>query len=86
MRDRTFGALALTTLTLGFAYYTVWALVVPLVDDGHPALKYFPKPELAVAIPGYLGAALVSACVFVVGAHMIAHKPESATKEAKKAR
>jgi len=86
MRDRTFGALALTFLTLAFVYYTVWALVTPLVDDGHPALNYFPKPELAVAIPGYFGAALVSASVFVVGAHMIAHRPERATNEAKKRR
>ena len=43
MRDRTFGALALAALTLAFVYYTLWLLVVPLVDDGHPALALFPN-------------------------------------------
>ena len=78
MRDRTFGALALAVLTALFAYYTVWALVTPLIDVGHPVLKLFPSPELAVAIPAYLGACVVCASVCVVGVAMITHKPKRA--------
>ena len=49
MRDATFGAIALAVLTSLFVYYTVWALVTPLIDAGHPVLAYFPKHSDAVA-------------------------------------
>lgn len=82
MRDRTFGALALAALTLAFVYYTLWLLVVPLVDDGHPALALFPRPELAVAFSAHLGAGVVCLSVFIVGAAMIVHRPRKEEKRA----
>ena len=82
MRDRTFGALALAALTLAFVYYTLWLLVVPLVDDGHPALALFPRPELAVALSAHLGAGVVCLSVFIVGAAMIVHRPRKGEKRA----
>ena len=69
---------ACTAATVAFAYYTVWALVTPLIDVGHPVLKLFPSPELAVAIPAYLGACVVCASACVVGVAMITHKPKRA--------
>jgi dolichyl-phosphate mannosyltransferase polypeptide 2 regulatory subunit len=78
MRDRTFGALALAALTALYAYYTIWALVTPLIDVGHPVLRLFPRFELAVAIPAYLGACVVGASACVVGVAMIAHDPKRA--------
>jgi dolichyl-phosphate mannosyltransferase polypeptide 2 regulatory subunit len=52
--------------------------VTPLIDVGHPVLKLFPSPELAVAIPAYLGAGVVCASACVVGVAMITHKPKRA--------
>ena len=75
MNDRAFGAVALAFLTVAFVYYTAWALVTPLIDEGHPVLRLFPRTELSVILPGYLGGTLVLGCFFVVGAHMIAHRP-----------
>jgi len=75
MKDRTFGAVCLTALSAGFLYYTVWALVVPLIDDGHPVLKFFPHHDLAVAVPAYLGVGVVSVSFFLVGLTMILHRP-----------
>ena len=78
MDDRSAGLAIFVCATALFAYYTVWALVTPLIDVGHPVLKLFPSPELAVAIPAYLGACVVCASACVVGVAMITHKPKRA--------
>ena len=78
MNDRVIGLVLCTAATVAFAYYTVWALVTPLIDVGHPVLKLFPSPELAVAIPAYLGACVVCASACVVGVAMITRKPKRA--------
>jgi len=49
--------------------------VVPLIDDGHPVLKFFPHHDLAVAVPAYLGVGVVSVSFFLVGLTMILHRP-----------
>ena len=78
MDDRSAGLAIFVCATALFAYYTVWALVTPLIDVGHPVLKLFPSPELAVAIPAYLCACVVCASACVVGVAMITHKPKRA--------
>ena len=42
MNDRVLGLVLCTAATVAFAYYTVWALVTPFIDDDHPVLDWFP--------------------------------------------
>ena len=82
MRDATFGAIALAALTSLFVYYTVWALVTPLIDAGHPVLAYFPKHSDAVAWPGFAGVVVTFVSFFLIGAAMLAHAPVAKAKRA----
>ena len=82
MRDATFGAVTLAVLTAAFVYYTVWALITPLIDHGHPVLAYFPKASDAIVWPNFAGVVIVFGSVFIVGAAMIAHKPLPKSKRA----
>jgi dolichyl-phosphate mannosyltransferase polypeptide 2 regulatory subunit len=34
-----------------FTYYTIWTLLMPFVDVGHPLHNYFPPREYAIKIP-----------------------------------
>ena len=51
MSDRVLGACLLVAASLGFAYYTVWALALPFVDAEQPLHALFPPRHLAVALP-----------------------------------
>ena len=58
MNDRVLGLVLCTAATVAFAYYTVWALVTPFIDDDHPVLDWFPDRRYAVLLPAALGALL----------------------------
>jgi len=51
MQDRTMGMLLLLISTTVFSYYTLWALLMPFVDEGHVLHAYFPPREYAVKAP-----------------------------------
>lgn len=39
-------------VTLGaFAYYTLWVIVVPFIDDDHVVQQFFPDPYFALVMP-----------------------------------
>ncbi|ORX94180.1 dolichyl-phosphate mannosyltransferase polypeptide 2 [Basidiobolus meristosporus CBS 931.73] len=50
-QDRRLGATILAVSTIVFLYYTVWAMIMPFVDEGHLLHEYFPPPEYAIRIP-----------------------------------
>ncbi|KAF0546619.1 dolichol phosphate-mannose biosynthesis regulatory [Gigaspora margarita] len=50
-QDRAIGATLLLSSASLFAYYTIWALIMPFVDDGHPLHEYFPDRKYAIIIP-----------------------------------
>ncbi|KAI9034361.1 dolichol phosphate-mannose biosynthesis regulatory [Hyaloraphidium curvatum] len=51
LEDRIAGAGLIAVGFAVFAYYTLWALVLPFVDSDHPARAYFPPPEWAIRVP-----------------------------------
>ena len=81
MNDRSIGLVLCAAATVAFAYYTVWALVTPFIDAGHPVLEWFPDRRYAVLLPAALGALLVACvCVFlgtVMAVHLVNHGPKS---------
>ncbi|KAJ2158758.1 hypothetical protein GGF46_003539 [Coemansia sp. RSA 552] len=51
INDKAVGAAMLAFGAFVFTYYSVWTLVIPFVDKGHPAHALFPPQWFAVAIP-----------------------------------
>ncbi|TID26488.1 hypothetical protein E2P81_ATG00960 [Venturia nashicola] len=87
MLDRLVGLAMLIVATTVFAYYTVWALLMPFVDEEHPLHSLFPPRVWAIRIPVILillGSAVVGSFLSVV---MIRSNRKQAlkAKQAKKA-
>ncbi|KAI8992393.1 dolichyl-phosphate mannosyltransferase 2 regulatory subunit [Pilobolus umbonatus] len=49
--DKTVGTITFFTTLSIFTYYTVWVLIMPFVDEGHPSQQYFPAWKYAIEIP-----------------------------------
>lgn len=58
------------TATL-FAYYTLWCLATPYIDEGHPLLRAFPPRYYAVLLPTLTGVILASVTVGFIGCVMV---------------
>ncbi|KAJ2777337.1 Dolichol phosphate-mannose biosynthesis regulatory protein [Coemansia javaensis] len=54
VHDKAIGAALLAIGSFVFAYYSTWTLVIPFVDEDHPARRLFPPQWFAVAIPVFL--------------------------------
>ncbi|KAJ2712006.1 Dolichol phosphate-mannose biosynthesis regulatory protein [Coemansia spiralis] len=54
INDKAIGAALLAVGSFVFAYYSIWTLVIPFVDEDHPARQLFPPQWFAVAIPVFL--------------------------------
>ncbi|KAG9302163.1 hypothetical protein G9A89_020597 [Geosiphon pyriformis] len=50
-RDRAVGGTLLLFSVALFLYYTIWALIMPFVDEDHPLHEYFPDRDYAIRIP-----------------------------------
>ncbi|KAF9930146.1 hypothetical protein FBU30_000814 [Linnemannia zychae] len=50
-QDKVVGAALLTFSTIVFVYYTLWAIVMPFVDESYFLHDYFPPREYAIRIP-----------------------------------
>ena len=69
LADRTLGALLLCAAVGVFAYYTVWTIVLPFVDAGHPLQRLFPDAYYALAAPLVLlvaGLAVIGSLIAMV--------------------
>ncbi|KAH7103840.1 dolichol phosphate-mannose biosynthesis regulatory [Auriculariales sp. MPI-PUGE-AT-0066] len=67
--DKALGSLMLLVASVVFVYYTVWALVLPLIPQDNSIHDYFPAREWAVRIPAiilFLGLSAVGAFVSMV--------------------
>ncbi|KAI8320981.1 dolichol phosphate-mannose biosynthesis regulatory [Martensiomyces pterosporus] len=54
IHDKAVGAALLAIGSFVFAYYSIWTLIIPFVDEDHPARKLFPPQWFAIAIPVFL--------------------------------
>ncbi|KAJ2803393.1 Dolichol phosphate-mannose biosynthesis regulatory protein [Coemansia guatemalensis] len=61
INDKAVGAALLGIGSFVFAYYSIWTLVIPFVDEDHPARSLFPPQWYAIAVPVFLLAAGITA-------------------------
>ncbi|KAJ1646953.1 Dolichol phosphate-mannose biosynthesis regulatory protein [Coemansia erecta] len=54
INDKAVGAALLGIGTFVFTYYSIWTLVIPFVDQDHPARMLFPPQWYAIALPVFL--------------------------------
>ncbi|KZF25088.1 dolichol phosphate-mannose biosynthesis regulatory protein Dpm2 [Xylona heveae TC161] len=69
MLDRLAGLGMLIVASVVFIYYTIWTLLMPFVDPGHPLHDLFPPRVWAIRIPVILillGSAVVGSFLGVV--------------------
>ncbi|KZS99231.1 hypothetical protein SISNIDRAFT_448094, partial [Sistotremastrum niveocremeum HHB9708] len=52
--DKALGGLMLATAGIVFTYYTIWALLLPLLPSDHPVQDLFPSREWAVRLPAFI--------------------------------
>ncbi|KAI8099987.1 dolichol phosphate-mannose biosynthesis regulatory [Halteromyces radiatus] len=79
--DKLVGAVAFASAWVIFIYYTLWALVMPLIDENNGIQQYFPPFEYAIRLPFYI---LVLGIVGIVAFFTYASAKQKA-KQAKKA-
>ncbi|KAI9681444.1 MAG: hypothetical protein M1817_002728 [Caeruleum heppii] len=69
MLDKLLGLVMLIVATTVFLYYTIWTLLMPFVDPGHPLHDFFPPRVWAIRIPVILillGTAIVGSFLGLV--------------------
>ncbi|KAL3423664.1 dolichol phosphate-mannose biosynthesis regulatory protein dpm2 [Phlyctema vagabunda] len=69
MLDKLVGLAMLVAASVVFLYYTIWTLLMPFVDSGHPSQNIFPPRVWAIRIPVILillGSAVVGSFLSVV--------------------
>mmetsp|Transcript_22804 Transcript_22804/g.44916 ORF Transcript_22804/g.44916 Transcript_22804/m.44916 type:complete len:83 (-) Transcript_22804:108-356(-) len=54
-----------------FVYYTLWVVVVPLLDEDNPLQGYFLERTYAIRLPVTAGVLLFVALLIVVGQMMV---------------
>ncbi|KAJ2237996.1 Dolichol phosphate-mannose biosynthesis regulatory protein [Coemansia sp. RSA 1722] len=54
INDKAVGAALLAIGTFVFTYYSIWTLIIPFVDQDHPARMLFPPQWYAIALPVFL--------------------------------
>ncbi|KAJ1965474.1 Dolichol phosphate-mannose biosynthesis regulatory protein [Dipsacomyces acuminosporus] len=54
INDKAVGGALLAIGSFVFAYYSIWTLLIPFVDEDHPARSLFPPQWYAIAIPVFL--------------------------------
>ncbi|KAI8339546.1 dolichol phosphate-mannose biosynthesis regulatory [Chlamydoabsidia padenii] len=79
--DKLVGAAAFGIAWVIFIYYTLWALVMPLLDEDSSLQQYFPAFEYAVTLPF---AVLVVGIIGILGFFTYASAKQKA-KQTKKA-
>ncbi|ORX59737.1 hypothetical protein DM01DRAFT_1381269 [Hesseltinella vesiculosa] len=80
--DKIVGAGAFFGAWIIFIYYTLWALVMPFVDETNPWQAYFPAFEYAIRLPF---ATLVFGIIGIFGVFAYASSKQK-TKQTKKAK
>ncbi|ODV89493.1 hypothetical protein CANCADRAFT_139932 [Tortispora caseinolytica NRRL Y-17796] len=78
--DKLVGLAMITVATVVFVYYTIWALILPFVDEPNPIHQFFPAREWAVRIPLALLLVGLTAIGSFIGMVMV----RTAAKEKKK--
>jgi dolichyl-phosphate mannosyltransferase polypeptide 2 regulatory subunit len=69
--DRQLGLSLMILCTALFAYYTVWTIITPFIDQGHTLLMYFPNRAYAIMIPTTLGITALTVVTAVLAIVMI---------------
>ncbi|CAJ0553435.1 Ff.00g119470.m01.CDS01 [Fusarium sp. VM40] len=88
MLDKIVGLAMLVAASVVFTYYTIWALLMPFVDDDHPLQNFFPPRVWAIRIPVIiilLGSAVVGSFLGMVMIRSNQKKAAKAKVAAKKA-
>ncbi|KAI0831398.1 dolichol phosphate-mannose biosynthesis regulatory protein Dpm2, partial [Trametes gibbosa] len=82
--DKACGSLILLVGAVAFLYYTIWTLLLPILDNSSPVHAWFPSREWALRIPAFIVVLGMSAIGLFLGVRII--QDEYAEKQAARSR
>ncbi|CAM9701269.1 unnamed protein product [Heterosigma akashiwo] len=65
--DRLIGVIAVISLVCSFIYYSLWVILLPFAEEGHPVHDYFPAKEYAISVPLALMSVLFCSVLMYLG-------------------
>ena len=65
--DRTCGILLMLVSTALFAFFTMWVIIMPMVDADHPLQQFFPDRYYGLLIPFLIGAIFLTITTSFIG-------------------
>jgi len=63
-----------------FVYYTIWAILLPLLDPSDPIHDFFPAREWAVRLPVFLLVVGLTGIGFFIGSTIVKENKKRAQK------
>ncbi|KAH9856976.1 dolichol phosphate-mannose biosynthesis regulatory protein Dpm2 [Lenzites betulinus] len=69
--DKACGSSMLLFGAIAFLYYTIWTLLLPILDSSSPVHAWFPSREWALRIPAFIVVLGISAIGLFLGVRII---------------
>ncbi|KAG7380782.1 hypothetical protein PHYPSEUDO_006783 [Phytophthora pseudosyringae] len=69
--DKAAGLVLLAISVIVYVYYSMWVLLTPFIDAGHPIQRFFLPYHYAISIPAVLLVLLFSGAATFIGMVMI---------------
>ena len=83
LTDKLLGQFFMLLSSITLIYYTLWVIILPLIDSSHPVHSYFLPREYAIMIPVVLGI-IVLVCVGIFICIVMYFEAEKKRDKAKK--
>ncbi|TFK29960.1 hypothetical protein FA15DRAFT_663271 [Coprinopsis marcescibilis] len=78
--DKALGGVMLVAAATVFIYYTIWALLLPFLEDTNILHGFFPAREWAVRLPAFILVVGVTAIGLFIGSTIMKERQRKAQK------
>jgi len=78
--DKVLGGGMLLVAAVVFVYYTIWALLLPLIDVSNSIHDFFPAREWAIRVPAFLLVIGLTAIGLFIGSTIVKENRKKAQK------
>ncbi|KAI0647142.1 dolichol phosphate-mannose biosynthesis regulatory, partial [Trametes meyenii] len=69
--DKACGSLMLLLAAFSLLYYTIWTLLLPILDEFSPVHTWFPSREWALRLPAFVVVVGISAIGLFLGVRIV---------------
>ncbi|KAI9219818.1 dolichol phosphate-mannose biosynthesis regulatory [Blastocladiella britannica] len=83
-QDKLVGSVFIAIAAFVWSYYTVWAFLMPFLDEQHPLQSFFLPQEYAVLLPTLLVAIAVTGVAGFIGMSVVKKQRKASSTATKK--